>query len=73
MNMYAKNFNCPLKFLNAGLYFLTSFVFIDLYLTITESSDLPTLSVQEIVPQSKSSSTETTVAMKGILYSKFYD
>ena len=47
--------------------FLTSFVFIDSCLTITESSDLPTSSVQEIVPQSEASSTETTVAVKGIL------
>ena len=49
-----------------------AFVFIDTYLTIAESSDLPLSSVQEVVPKPEASSIEATKAgNKGIYNTKF--
>ena len=46
------------------------FVFIDTYLTIAESSDLASSSVQEIVPKPETSNIEATEARnKGIILS----
>ena len=50
------------------VYNNTAFVCIDTHLTKTESSDLPTSLVQEIVSQPEAISTEATAAViKGIL------
>ena len=47
-----------------------AFVFIDTYLTIAESSDLPLSSVQETIPKPETSSIEATEARnKGIILS----
>ena len=73
---YAK-MNCPFKILNTWLIchwmfkaISIAFVFIDTYLTIAGSSDLPLSSVQEVVPKPETSSIEATkTGNKGIILS----